>query len=303
MENDYKLMYSPSDDFCNDEVRKYFRNQAKGAINIEQYNGSLLEPRWLYSQYKGMVLWGMAIMNKMLSSNNTQDYTGRDVRGFFGIVFKKGAVQYLPKGIDFFKQLYEMKVSPFWNSGKEEFRHKGVELDLVLPDRDLLSPYENRGLSINTDRDSTVILGDEKTDFEYISAAMAINCDVSIITGLVDKAHAFDHQYNFFNAIVLGNHSRDICNHTRPYTVPVNVQTQIGASEEPEIQKRSKKALRPRYIRGMALALLIILVGMCVRVCKQSTNSTSGEVTEGTPVMEKSQMMDSEKMPEMKKKK
>ena len=63
--NDYKLLFSPSEDFCPSDVRKYFLVQVRGLINLDSYIGNLEEnPRWILSKKNGYILWGVGTMNK-----------------------------------------------------------------------------------------------------------------------------------------------------------------------------------------------------------------------------------------------
>ena len=65
-------------------------------------------------------------MNNVLSDENTEDYTGRGVRGFFGMLLKDGTFEALPLGIQYFKTIYKTLVAPLWFASKEDFKKKGI---------------------------------------------------------------------------------------------------------------------------------------------------------------------------------
>ena len=275
-ENDYKLMYYPSEDFCSEKVRKFFRNQAKGAINTEKYPGFLDEPRWLFSRYKGMVLWGMAILNKKLCPENPMkgtDYTGREVRGFFGMVVKDGSFDGLPFDINYFKKLYLEYVIPSWSLSKESFRHGGVFTPQDFSAYEMITAKSELSSLLNSEFESTFILSNSISNREYLSAVLSTNKDISLITNLHAREHAFDHSFYYCNATVVGvqtsvkkiytnvNHTDD--NESGLENRPVYV--------EPE---QPKKVLRLRVIRAIIVVSFIILVAMLTKRCK---NSLSGE--------------------------
>ena len=67
---DYQAIISPSEEFCSKSTRKLFLTQARGIINVEQYEDPLVEPRWLFSKKGNLLLWGIGIQNKMLSEDD-----------------------------------------------------------------------------------------------------------------------------------------------------------------------------------------------------------------------------------------
>ena len=281
-ENDYKLMYYPSDDFCGEDIRKFFRNQAKGAINTEKYYGSLENPRWLFSRYKGMILWGMAIMNKMLcsdSSSDSTDNTGREVRGFFGMIVKDGTYETLPFDINYFKRMYTELVIPYWSSTRDTFRHGGISVSQDFSDFETITSTSELSSLLNSDLERTVILDDSYSDKEYFCSAIGTDKDISLITNLYEREHAFDHSFYYCNAKVAGVHQRE----EKIYPVSLNShkvdhKKDIIVEDNTDLTKveQPKKELRPRVIRTILVVAFIVLTAMLVKKCK---NSLSGEQT------------------------
>lgn len=283
-ENDYKLMFSPSEDFCSKETIQFFRQQVRGAINIETYEGTLMSPRWLFSRYHGMELWGMAIMNSVIGDENTDDYTGRGVRGFFGMVMKEGALNELPIGLDFFRKMYKDLVAPRWFNSKEEFKQIGISVDIPFGP-EVIRPQDYSSIGINIDPERTVILGNDHSDIEYLNAAFATNSDTSIIIGLSESAHAYDHNYHYMNARVLSISEKE---EKRYAIVPPQTEVTSKKSTLIRVPDEPKKAFRPKKNMSRLIILLVLLaiVGMCIKGTKKSKHSTSsGEKT----IMEQSE--------------
>lgn len=280
-ENDYTLMFAPSEDFCPSDTRQYFRQQVRGSINIEMYEGTLMSPRWLFSRHGGFVLWGMAIMNSVISNVNNTDYTGRGVRGFFGMVFKDEKCVELPIALDFYKSIYGELVSPRWYNGKEDFKQIGIAVDEEFG-TEVIKPCNDDLIAINYDPERTVIWGDGHSEIEYLSAALATNKETSFITGLSELAHAYDHKYFFMNALVLGVSVYEEKHHSRSHDEKSEEDKVKGGSEikKPVVPK---KVSRPKMQlpRVIAVILMLAIVGMCFKGTKKSKHSTSsGEKTQ-----------------------
>ena len=277
VENDYKLMYSPSSDFCPDDVRQYFRQQVRGAINIETYEGDLSSPRWLFSRYQGFVLWGIAIMNNVLSDENTEDYTGRGVRGFFGMLLKDGTFEALPLGIQYFKTIYKTLVAPLWFASKEDFKKKGIAVPDLGEHEEVITANDTLSASINTNTEKTIIWGEEHSFNDLLGAAMFVNNNVSIISGLNEAAHAYDHSYYYMNAFVRGIHTTE----EKKYKIPTEtVQHQKketdskGVTIIPEMPKKDYR-LKNSLLRAIVIIMTIAVVSMCIRGIKKSKNLNS----------------------------
>lgn len=247
--NDYKLMFSPSVDFCPDEVRKHFLKQARGVINIEQYQGSLDSPRWLFSRFHGYSLWGMGIMNSKLCETANIDYTGRAVRGFFGFVIKNNTFTELPFDISFWKKFYLTHVSPLWEVSKENFKQKGIFVEVAFEHYHCIRPniIEHQ---LNIQLNKTVIWANLQ-EKDMFSTAMAITSDISCVSGLSERAHAYNHDYCYFNAIVDGITETE----SRIYSG----NEEDDASDLITTDEKPKKDYRPMMIIAVTAAVIMLL--------------------------------------------
>lgn len=278
-ENDYTLMFAPSKDFCPNEIRQYFRQQVRGAINIEMYEGTLMTPRWLFSRHNGFILWGMAVMNSVISDENSTDYTGRGVRGFFGMILKDEPIDRLPISLDFFRRVYGNLVSPRWFNGKEDFKQFGIAVHEDLG-TEWIEPQKVDSIAINCNPERTVIWGEEHSEIEYLSAVLATNDDTSFITGLSEKAHAYNHEYLFMNALVQGvsNYEEKKYSLTNDVVIINNHGNGKGGGRGIVPKKVSRPKMQ--LIRIIVVLLMVAIVGTCIKGAKKSKHSTSsGEKT------------------------
>lgn len=276
---DYKAILSPSEEFCPKETRKKFLQDIRGLIDIETYDDPLDTPRWLYSCFNGFVLFGLGVMNSNLSDEYNTDFTGRPVRGFFGIVIQYSPVSIiLPMDLNFFKLVYEKHIEPIWNCDKDHFPNPVVNLDIDIQDGISVMHSANTNVTLNYQKNRCVILGDVNIK-DVFSIALASSRDITIVTGFNNKRHAFtlDSEYQFMNAIVNGVCERE----ERLYDEEDD--RNITTNHEPisqDAQLPSKKDYRLKLFIGIILLLIFSLLIMnksCQKNQKNPKLSVSGD--------------------------
>lgn len=257
--NDYKLMFSPSNDFCPDDIRKYFLQQVRGVINIEQYQGSLESPRWLFSRYNGFLLWGMGIMNSELCETSNSDYTGRAVRGFFGMVFRDDALTKLPYDLGFWKNFYAQHVVHLWNVSKEEFKQKGVSVEESFELYQCITPNYDRTNLLNLELNKTVIWGG-LSEMDMFSTAMTLKDNVSCVSGIKEREHAYNHEYNYLNVIVEDIKETESKDYSEKKDVtPKEPITDIQV-EKYNRGKKTKKVVCPKLMLMIVCIMIVLLL-------------------------------------------
>lgn len=282
--NDYKLLFSPSEDFCPSEIRKYFLRQVRGLINLDMYVGDLEEnPRWILSKKNGYTLWGVGTMNKKLSNINNTDYANRAVRGFFGVIIKGNSLSTVPFDLSFFEQFYNKYIIDLWNAPKESFKKKGVTINVSFDKYATISPNKSN-LSLNKNENKTVIWEDSISPEDFFSAALDTNGDFSCVYGLEEKNHAFNHDYSFYNVIVKGVKSKE----EKTYKIKDEPVGHPIIIEEPIKQKKEYglKLLTLGIIATFVVSVLII--GHCSK--SNQTNpqkSVSGDSIQTVKTMQK----------------
>lgn len=286
--NDYKLLFSPSEDFCPSDMRKYFLQQVRGLINLDTYVGNLEDnPRWILSKKDGFTLWGVGVMNKKLSNTNNTDYSNRPVRGFFGFIFKEESLSKLPFDIAFFKHFYGKYIIDLWNVSKDDFKKKGIELDIDIEDYRTITPNKSN-LSLNTDENKTVLFEDSISPEDFFSTALGENGNFSCVYGLEEKNHAFDHNYKFYNVIVKGVGKKEVKIYKSKEEIKEKAISQSVTTEESYMPKKGY-SLKLLIVGGIAvLAIFTLMVGRCSKSNQTSPQkSASGDPTQVMKTMHK----------------
>lgn len=267
-ESDYKLVYSPSESLCPKETRLFYLKQARGAVNIDTYTLDLEQPKWIFSKKGDSILYGIAVLNSVLSESSNTDYTGTPVRGFFGMVFDANCLEYIPYDIAFFKDMYKRLIVPLWNTTNAEFKKNGVEIGLRLEDYSSITRYDHQ-IQINEDIERSVILGCHEVK-DVLEQVMCITSDVSLITGLSDKSHAFDVEYKYMNSIVEGVNER-LEKTYKKEAIQEKVKKE-KCSEEDSVQP--KKDYRLKLI--IAILTLIGLIALIIMISRGTTSTPTG---------------------------
>lgn len=157
---DYKAILSPSEEFCPKETRKKFLQDIRGLIDIETYDDPLDTPRWLYSCFNGFVLFGLGVMNSNLSDEYNTDFTGRPVRGFFGIVMKYTTEStILPMDINFYRHIYKKEIEPIWEFDNDHLPYPVKDIDIDIQDGINAIHPASAHIDLNYQENKCVILG------------------------------------------------------------------------------------------------------------------------------------------------
>lgn len=273
--NDYKLLFSPSEDFCPSDIRKFFLTQVRGLINIDAYAGNLEEnPRWILSKKKGYTLWGVGTMNKKLSDRNNTDYANRDVRGFFGFIVKGTTVSTLPFDLSFFMQFYSNYIVDLWNVPKAEFKKRGVSVTDSFDDYKLITAGQSV-VEPNLDVEKTVIWEDSVSPEDFFSAALNVNEDFTCVYGLEEKVHAFNHDYRYYNVVVKGVKDRE----EKTYTPNIIEEHHIHIEGNPVVPKKDSRLKLMAILGGLAgLLTMALIIGRCSKSGHQNLQkSVSGD--------------------------
>ena len=247
---DYQVLISPTEDLCPKSTRKHFLSQARGTINVELYDDPFTEPRWLLSRKGNLLLWGIGIQNKDLNEDFYKDFTGRPVRGFFGIVLNLSEQEAaLPFDLSFFRKIYLTYIVPIWDVEFDALKKSSVGFDFDITTFNCIRK-ESAPVKLNHDIDKTLILGKVDLNDTFATALSSCN-DISVVSGFSSKSHAFAHEYLYTNAVVIGIEEPETKNHKK--TIPP-VQPPIYPPAEP------KKALRLKLIIGTMIVLCIASV-------------------------------------------
>ena len=270
---DYQAIISPSENFCPKQTRKLFLTQARGVINVEQYDDPLVDPRWLFSKRDNLLLWGIGIQNKMLNEDVYKDFTGRPVRGFFGIIIDLSQQEgVIPFDVDFFKRIYTSYILPIWEVEFDTFKKSSIQFDFDVEQFTFIKG-STPTVNLNYDVDKTRILGEVKLS-DVFSSALSSDADTSIVAGFSSKAHAYAHEYCYENAVVFGIDAPETKIHQKPAPQPVPTPT---PQPIPIPAPRPKKVYRPMSIIIIVVTIIVLLtIILCIQESRNSSQSPSG---------------------------
>lgn len=275
---DYRMVITPDENMCPSDTRKYFRKLIRGAIDVDTYDDPLTEPRWLYARKGNVILFGVATMLEQFNTECFTDFTGRNVRGFYGIIFDATTDSIsLPYDLSFFEALNKKFIEPYWNDSKDDLVRKSIEIDFSEYDVEYISVSEVH-LQLNTDNHTCLILGDVNIK-DALQSAISYKNNISLITGFNTKQHAFatEADYNYMNAIVKGVHERET-QQNKEKSVDPQFDTPIVP---PPIPPRPKKVYRPKIILTLLIVITvlitILLLKNCITIPTSQNSSTSGE--------------------------
>lgn len=284
---DYRMIVSPNESLCPPVTRKYFRDMIRGALNIETYDDPLTSPRWVLVRKDDCILFGVAELLVHFSSDYHTDYTGRGVRGFFGLVYDAANPEInLPLDVDFFKRLNEEYIVPLWTALEDQFIRVGIEIDIDT-DNSTFLPKALYWNEINFDPRKTVILG-ETNPVTVLAEAFASNRDVSVVTGFNNKNHAYaptvpNSEYRFMNVLVNGVTAREerINDVLKRNEVPKAPEVFKPAETRDVLPNPGvpKKANRPKsFLTAVLLIAALIIALILLKKCAGSSENLPSSI-------------------------
>ena len=199
---DYRLICKPEDEFCPKEVINVFITQGRGLMNTDDYHGELEKPRWLYSKIGKFHLWGISCLNKILNIEYGQDYTGTNIRGFIGIIYKTEQIDEIPFDVNFFRNVYCNLISKIWD---DKNSNAIVGENTINTDAYNFISLSTQKLDVNTHKSICKIFHQGTNIEDLISSILSFRSDISLAIGLDDISHASSSKYGYMNAIVHGN--------------------------------------------------------------------------------------------------
>ena len=167
-------------------VEQHFEDVARAMIKAE--NSQLGNPSWILVKKNGYILWGIAVLNRVLG-NQCQDDDNRPVRGFFGFI-SDNLISCLPYDISYFKMLYDAYVTPIWDSLEQT--QQVIKQMPPMTEGDFIekSPRLNNG--INVDNSICRIYPSTSDSKSLIEAVLSSTEDCSIATNVHKKSQCIE---------------------------------------------------------------------------------------------------------------
>lgn len=196
--HDFRVVTSQMLHNLPNSVAQYFEDVARAMIVAE--NSQLMTTSWILVKKSGYTLWGIAVLNKVLG-NQCQDDDNRPVRGFFGFI-SDYQISRLPYDISYFKVLYDVYVTPIWDT-LEQTKQIVTQLP-QLSGFDFIERSSCLSSEINVDDSICRIFPNSSESKPLIAAVFASSDDCSIATSIHTKKQCVEFgkdKISFTNAI------------------------------------------------------------------------------------------------------
>lgn len=200
---DYRLIFAPPKEFLAEPIRSEFIDFAREVINVDNVlNGSIEALRWSIIKRDNIVLIGIGCANSQLSSFN-KDSTGRNVRGFFGVVLNSPNQNVINALCDvrFYQNLYDLFVTPLWTT-TEQLKVNSIRAEINIDE----TKFDDcQSLDINSDNSKIKVFPQEVPFKDILFSAFRYN-SVDIVYNLNNLKHITSSElYHFHNATIIGN--------------------------------------------------------------------------------------------------
>ena len=206
---DYRLMYSPNNQFVPNDIKWEFIDFVREAINEDNVlNGEISEPRWCFYKIGKFVLWGIGCRNSMIGSKDS-DYTGTKIRGFYGQIFRcvDGEIPFINYTIEFYKELFKEKIVPIFET-KNETDVNSIDSQWNLTEQTGNSTFPGHSvdnLKLNLNNGCTRIFPCN-VDINYLVCKGMAEKKVNFVSGLNNEMHAKNAEScHLQNITVIGN--------------------------------------------------------------------------------------------------
>lgn len=180
-------------------IEQLFTEIARTMIDAD--DSQLIEPSWTLVKKDGYILWGMAVLNKVLG-DKYQDKDKRPVRGFFGFI-SDDQITKLPLSISYFKEIYNTYVFPIWDSFEQT-----EQIVCQIPSIsgfDFIEKSSRLSNEINTERNICRIFPNHIESKGLIEAVFASSEDCSIATNIHRRKQCIEFgegKLSFANAVM-----------------------------------------------------------------------------------------------------
>jgi len=204
---DYHLIYCPNNSFMPNDIKTGFKDFAREVINEDRItNGKIEDARWSFCKKGEYLLYGIGCRNVLLSEESN-DYVGTPIRGFFGLVIKlDGSFPIdLYLNIDSYKRIYKEKIVPIFHS-KTSVDSSDIDSPFeLLSDAMRIFPHDNKQV-VNFEKTKTFVFPDT-FDVKEIAASLVFgDGDTNFVFHLNNEGHIRHTKLcSFYNASIIGN--------------------------------------------------------------------------------------------------
>lgn len=195
---DYRNVYGVDVSICPQPIQDIFLSRISALLS-KTADENLKDPVYVYFRQDGVILYGIACLNSVLSADFCLEKTNGRVRGFFGVIEKANdVVQDIPYSLDFYIKLYEKYIVPKWSSFTFHY-NENIELDIPINVSDsVINPLS--GGTLNNDLNICRVFLSPRLSKKLLSEALAYKGNMSIAIGISDKEQVTEDNFSLMNA-------------------------------------------------------------------------------------------------------
>lgn len=203
---DYRNVYGVDASICPQTIQDIFLGRISALLN-NTADENLKDPVYVYFRQDGIILYGIACLNSVLSADYCLEKTNGRVRGFFGIIEKVNDVaQAVPYSLDFYIKLYEKYIVPKWNSFTFHY-NENIELSIPIDVSDsVIKPLA--GSSLNNDLNICRVFLSPRLSPKWLSEALAYKGNMSIAIGISNNEQVTEDNFPLMNATLKNEECR-----------------------------------------------------------------------------------------------
>jgi len=187
---DHRFLAQPLDDFCTMDTFDWFKGFVRQVINTDHF-GDIEIPRWSLAKKDGYLLWGCGIYLKMINNEFAFDVGARPVRCFIGFLARESEqIENIPYGNELLLSFFVKFIIPKWEETKN-LPNKVKEFELPDFKGQYISKDASFLVKLNRNPNKLKLFPiDENNSVNLFAAALTLNNDISVVTGLNYKRHS-----------------------------------------------------------------------------------------------------------------
>lgn len=203
---DYRNIYGVDASVCPQSIQDIFLSRISALLN-NTADENLNNPIYVYFRQEDIVLFGIACLNSVLSTENCLDKTKGRVRGFFGVIEKTSlGLDSIPFSLDYYITMYEKYIAPKWNSFTFHY-NENIELDIPIDVSDsVIKPIA--GSSLNSNLNICRVFLSPRLSKNLLSEALAYKGNMSIAIGISNKEQVTEDIFPLMNATLKNDECR-----------------------------------------------------------------------------------------------
>lgn len=187
---DYRHVFGLSYTLCPEDVQDVFTQRIRAILNNTD-DSNLSTPVYIFFREGNYILYGVACLNRELSTEYCNERTNGRVRGFIGIVVDTSYehISSVPLSLDFYEELYKQHIAPIWESYTFQYENdRMVNTDLLPISKNIVASRQTP--NINTDSKQCRLFSNAWDGEILMSEALGLASNISIALNLDNEQQA-----------------------------------------------------------------------------------------------------------------